>query len=146
MYGLGKRYRYQNDPRRQRTLSVKGTMSNQPTSSAERGADSLQRLVSLPGQPLCKHYSGATPAHLTGDYTCQCLAGVSYELFPSDMERWPCRRRHILGREQAECSGKDYGSEIYGDVDAQVDEMAKRALRQANDPSSATRPNERSDC
>ena len=93
--------------------------------SAERGADSLQRLVSLPGQPLCKHYSGATLAKLTGDYTCQCLAGVPYEVFPSDMGRWPCRRRHILGFEQAECSVKDYGSEISGDVDAQVDEMAQ---------------------
>ena len=101
---------------------------------------SLQRMVSLPGQPLCKHYSGASLANLTGDYTCKCLAGVPYELFPSDMRRWPCRRRHILGCEQAECSVKDYGSEISGDVDAQVDEIAKRALRLANDPSSANRP------
>jgi hypothetical protein len=86
------------------------------TKSANGG--SLHPLVSLPGQPICKHYSGATLAHLTGDYTCQCLAGVPYELFPSDMERWPCRRRHILGPEQAQCSVKDYGSQLTGDVGA----------------------------
>lgn len=107
-------------------------MNEPKTLSAERGGGSLERMVSLPGQPLCKNYSGATLANLTGDYTCQCLAGVPYELFPADMERWPCRRRHILGREQAECSVKDYGSELSDDVNAQVDEMSKRALRQAN--------------
>lgn len=116
-----------NEPLDQDALQYGSMMPERPK------AVHCSALVSLPGQPLCKHYSGATLANLTGDYTCKCLAGVPYELFPSDMERWPCRRRHILGREQAECSVKDYGSEISGDVDTQVDEMAKRALRQANE-------------
>lgn len=90
-------------------------------------------LTALPGQPLCKHYTDATLANLTGDYACRCLAGVPYERFPSSVERWPCRRRHITGLEQAECSRKDYGSEIAEDVDEQVTDMARRALSHQND-------------
>lgn len=95
---------------------------------------SHQRLVPLPGQPLCKHYSGAPPENLDGNYTCKCLAGVPYEIFPSNMERWPCRRRNITGLEQAECSLKYYGSELSNDVDEQVTEMARRAVGQGNAP------------
>jgi hypothetical protein len=123
-----------NEPLDQDALEYGSMMPEQPK------AVLCSALVSLPGQPLCRHYTGAALEHLRGDYSCKCLAGVPYELFPSDMLRWPCRRRHILGREQAECSAKDYGSEISGDVDAQVDEMAKRALGQANDQALRSAP------
>lgn len=91
-------------------------------------ADSLQRLVSLPGQPLCKHYTGATAA----DRMCRCLADIPYDKWVSNMERWPCRRRHILGLEQHHCDKADYGDKLTDSVNAQVDEMAERAVRQAN--------------
>lgn len=85
-------------------------------------------LVALPGQPLCKHYTGVTLAHLTGDYSCACLAGVPYERWTPSMGRWPCRRRHLLGLEQHECEHKDYNSELSADVDAQLTDMTLRAI------------------
>jgi hypothetical protein len=65
-------------------------------------------LSPLPEQPICKHYTGATLANLTGDYSCQCLAGVPYERWAPDMDRWPCRCRHLLGLEQHDCASADY--------------------------------------
>lgn len=107
-------------------------MENPNHKTATAHADSLQRLVSLPGQPLCKHYTGAVLENLTGDYSCRCLAGKPYELWTPTMERWPCRRRHILGLEQHKCDAAEYGDELTDSVDAQVTEMAKRAIGQAN--------------
>ena len=68
-------------------------------------------LFPLPGQPLCKHYTGATLDNLTGDYLCKCLAGIPYERWIPNMNRWPCRRRSILGLEQHTCALADYGTD-----------------------------------
>ena len=89
-------------------------------------------LSALPGQPLCKHYTGATIDNLTGDYSCRCLADVPYERWTPDMDRWPCRRRHLLGLEQHECAKKDYGSDLTEDVDEQLTEMTIRAISGQN--------------
>lgn len=86
-------------------------------------------LAELPGQPLCKHYTGAALENLTGDYSCRCLAGVPYERWTPSMNRWPCRRRHILGVEQHECEHKDYGDALTESVDNQITEMARQAIR-----------------
>lgn len=86
-------------------------------------------LAELPGQPICKHYTGAALENLTGDYSCRCLAGVPYERWTPSMNRWPCRRRHILGVEQHECEHKDYGDALTESVDEQITEMARQATR-----------------
>lgn len=88
----------------------------------------LDKLTASDGQPLCKHYTGAKLGNLTGDYSCKCFAGIPYERWTPMMERWPCRRRHILGLEQHQCPAADYGSEISNDVDKQVTEMTFKAL------------------
>lgn len=113
-------------------------MTTAPTASAspetvnavviERAATGSP-LAELPGQPLCKHYTGAALENLTGDYSCRCLAGVPYERWTPSMNRWPCRRRHILGVEQHECEHKDYGDTLTDSVDNQITEMALRAIQ-----------------
>jgi hypothetical protein len=85
-------------------------------------------LKALEGQPLCKYYTGASLEDLRGDYSCKCLVAVPYERWCSDMERWPCRRRHIIGLEQHTCEKADYGTALSDDVDAQVTKMAKDAI------------------
>lgn len=77
-------------------------------------------LAALPGQPLCANYTGASLADLRGDYECKCLAGIPYERWAADMERWPCRRRHLLGLEQHSCAYARFGSDLSADTDEQV--------------------------
>jgi hypothetical protein len=89
-------------------------------------------LVRLPGQPLCKHYTGASLDNLTGDNSCRCLAGIPYDRWVKNMERWPCRRRHILGLEQHHCDAREYGDQLTESVDAQVTDMTERAIGQPN--------------
>lgn len=93
-----------------------------------RNPEPAGALVTLPGQPICKHYTGATLANQSGDYSCTCLAGVPYDRWTPDMERWPCRRRHLLGLEQHACKFADYGSDVASDVDKQLTEMTLRAI------------------
>lgn len=85
-------------------------------------------LKPLPGQPLCKHYTGASLSDLAGDYSCRCLADIAYESFVPDMNRWPCRRRHLLGLEQHPCASRDYGDSISESIDEQLAQMVIRAL------------------
>lgn len=85
-------------------------------------------MKALPGQPLCLHYTGATLANLTGDYSCVCLAGIPYERWTPDMGRWPCRKRHILGLEQHQCAKSDYSITTEDAIDEQLTAMAIRAV------------------
>lgn len=89
---------------------------------------SIGPLVPLPGQPLCRHYTGAGLHNLTGDYSCRCRANVPFERWSPSIDRWPCRRRHLLGLAQHECEHADYGSQISSDVDEQLTEMAIQAV------------------
>lgn len=59
-----------NEPLDQDALEYGSMMPEQPK------AVLCSALVSLPGQPLCRHYTGAALEHLRGDYSCKCLAGV----------------------------------------------------------------------
>lgn len=85
-------------------------------------------LTQLPGQPLCKHYTGAALSDLTGDYSCCCRAKVPYERWTPDIDRWPCRRRHILGLEQHACRLAEYGTDLPEDVNKQLTEMTLCAI------------------
>jgi hypothetical protein len=65
----------------------------------------LQPLV---GRPLCIFFTGIKSSDLRGDYSQGCNAGVSYDRFPRDVRRWPCRFRGLLDVEQCQCSRKQF--------------------------------------
>lgn len=77
-------------------------------------------LVALPGQPLCAHFTGAVLADLRGDNECKCRAGIPYDRWSNDIDRWPCRRRHLLGLEQHTCASAQFGSDLSADTDEQL--------------------------
>ena len=95
-------------------------------------------LVALPGQPLCAHFTGAVLADLRGDYECRCRAGIPYERWTIEIDRWPCRRRHLLGLEQHTCASAQFGSDIAADIDEQLQQNTRDDRRRAPD---STRPN-----
>lgn len=85
-------------------------------------------LNTAPGQPLCVHFTSPSKEHLKGDYSCRCRAGMPYETWVQDPERWPCRRRHLLGLQQHTCANAEYPSDLSADVDQQMDKMIRDAL------------------